>query len=161
MHYQVLFMTISHCIDMVPATGIPILLLPSWSRPAQQLVNSCGTFIPVLALMTKTCLSCCRSGLHFILVIYDSVYWYPSNMPLTLCFLHWWAQQRNKETKTPFSSNLLHTTVNCAYFENYRIFLYENLTNAGEHANEHEYKILMQYTQSFSKYCTTKLYRRH
>ena len=161
MHYQVLFMTISHCIDMVPATGIPILLLPSWSHPAQQLVNSCGTFIPVLAFITKTCLSRCRSGLHFILVIYDSVYWYPSNMPLTLCFLHWWAQQRNKEKKTPFSSNLLHTTVNCAYFKNYCILLHENLTNDGEHANEHEYKVPMRYSQPFLKYSASKLYRRH
>ena len=102
MHYQVLFMTISHCIDMVPATGIPILLLPSWSHPAQQLVNSCGTFIPVLAFIMKTCSSRCRSGLHFYHSLSDSMYWYPSKMPLTLCFLHWWAQQRNKKKNSIF-----------------------------------------------------------
>ena len=81
------------------------------------------------------------------------------------CLLHCvsYTGEPNKEIKrkTPFSSNLLHTTVNCAYFKNYCIFLHENLTNAGEHANEHECKVPMPYSQPFLKYCTSKLYRRH
>ena len=102
MHYQVLFMTISHCIDMVPATGIPILLLPSRSHPAQQLVNSCGTSFRSWPSSCKHVRLAVALDSIFIMAFYDSMLWYPSKLALTLCFLHWWAQQRNKRKNSIF-----------------------------------------------------------
>ena len=58
---QVLFMTISHRTNMVPATGILVLWLPSWSPPCSSACKYLWAFIPVLAFMPNTCLIPCRN----------------------------------------------------------------------------------------------------